>query len=604
MKKNINLMLLYLIVVILACATLTFYDQSRLMLDSGDTLPEDLSMHPVDVSALAGHTECSFTLCNPQCHELSLLLKFVSPYTVRVNGVPVEEAPADANESFYQVDIPHWLTAADQVEVTVTLSSVRSFSAVYIGSPEAIAHHIATETTMIFICMGVCFVVCIYSLSLFWGKRSEKYLLFLAAVAFVTLLLRTLRFPILGDAAHEVLNSLFPSLLSLSLYLNAVLFIKMSDIQLPRSLHWLVNWKTTLFITLLLVVWGVAFRSMYRYVLFVARLLIAAATLLCLGCSTGGRKGVRVLIVGNALHVGWRMAITIVDLFLSPARSGALQLIDAGQLDMLFFMLSASIYLNQLFAGKFTEAEELSHQLEEMNRSLDAKVEQRTAELREQQTQKHSLMLNTFHDLRSPLHVATGCIGTMRRERTYDPSLLDILEERLDFMRRLTEDLFTLAKLEDGKLLLYPDKLDFSALCQRQWGWADISAREKEVALESEIPPQIHVYGDERRLEQTVQNLIANCLHYTPAGGKVTVRLRCAAGWAELRIGDTGKGIDPADLPHVFSRYYHADGYKNPDASGLGLAIAQELTALHHGELTVDSAVGKGTEFTLKLPTV
>ena len=104
------------------------------------------------------------------------------------------------------------------------------------------------------------------------------------------------------------------------------------------------------------------------------------------------------------------------------------------------------------------------------------------------------------------------------------------------------------------------------------------------------------------RLQQVVQNLVTNAIHYTPAGGVVTVTCAREGGTARVTVQDTGCGIAPEDQTAVFDRYFHTTANTKHDSTGLGLTIAQELAHLHHGEITLQSELGKGSRFTLKLP--
>ena len=99
-----------------------------------------------------------------------------------------------------------------------------------------------------------------------------------------------------------------------------------------------------------------------------------------------------------------------------------------------------------------------------------------------------------------------------------------------------------------------------------------------------------------------MQNLVTNAIHYTPAGGVVTVTCVREGGTARVTVQDTGCGIAPEDQAAVFGRYFHTTANTKHDSTGLGLTIAQELAHLHHGEIALQSEVGKGSRFTLKLP--
>lgn len=127
-------------------------------------------------------------------------------------------------------------------------------------------------------------------------------------------------------------------------------------------------------------------------------------------------------------------------------------------------------------------------------------------------------------------------------------------------------------------------------------------AAHKGVELRTDTGTPLPVWGDVVRLEQILQNLVTNAIHYTPSGGRVTVVCAAENGQACVKVTDTGCGIAPEDQPAVFDRYFHTTADTKHDSTGLGLTIAQELAHLHRGEILLQSEPGKGSCFTLCLP--
>ncbi|WP_139277945.1 sensor histidine kinase, partial [Rhodococcus marinonascens] len=111
----------------------------------------------------------------------------------------------------------------------------------------------------------------------------------------------------------------------------------------------------------------------------------------------------------------------------------------------------------------------------------------------------------------------------------------------------------------------------------------------------------VRVDGDPVRLRQIITNQLTNASKFVPAGGTVSVTLRQDGEWAELRVADTGPGIAAEDLPRIFDRFFRSRAAR-ADGSGIGLAVAAELTAAHGGTLAADSPPGRGTTFTTRLP--
>ena len=166
----------------------------------------------------------------------------------------------------------------------------------------------------------------------------------------------------------------------------------------------------------------------------------------------------------------------------------------------------------------------------------------------------------------------------------------------------MTEDLFLAAKLEQKQLLLNEDRAALNEETASVCAACQSEATKKGVTLRAETDTLLPVWGDNVRLQQIIQNLVTNAIHYTPAGGSIRVRCFAENGTACVSVQDTGCGIAPEDQSAVFDRYFHTTADKKHDSTGLGLTIAQELAHLHHGGITLESEVGKGSTFTLRLP--
>jgi two-component system sensor histidine kinase MtrB len=160
-------------------------------------------------------------------------------------------------------------------------------------------------------------------------------------------------------------------------------------------------------------------------------------------------------------------------------------------------------------------------------------------------------------------------------------------------LRRLVEDLMTIARFDAGREDVRADRVELSALVAatiRARGWTGLVHQETE---------ETWVHGDRRRIETIVANLVANAVDH--GGRDVTVRVGAEAGGAVVEVADRGAGIDPRDVLHVFERFYKADPART-GGSGLGLSIALENARLLGGDLAVWSEPGRGTRFTLRLP--
>jgi two-component system, OmpR family, manganese sensing sensor histidine kinase len=131
-----------------------------------------------------------------------------------------------------------------------------------------------------------------------------------------------------------------------------------------------------------------------------------------------------------------------------------------------------------------------------------------------------------------------------------------------------------------------------------------MQAAEKQLSLKSDLPKQpVETQAESDLLRQAVGNLLSNACKYTPAGGSVQLRLFTQSRWAVIQVSDSGIGIPPADLPHIFERFYRVDTKRTRQRGGfgLGLAIAKQLIEAHGGQISVTSVVGQGSKFQIEL---
>ncbi len=214
---------------------------------------------------------------------------------------------------------------------------------------------------------------------------------------------------------------------------------------------------------------------------------------------------------------------------------------------------------------------------------------------------------DTAHELRTPLTVLKGQIGvTLSRSRTcaeYERTLRD-LEEQVDRLIRLSTDLLFLSRLDQGRLPWQPERLNISELLAATVEQVQPLAAEKRLALTAEIPPRLIVYGDANHLIRLFLNLLDNAIKYTSPGSQVRVEAMQEPSGARIAVSDSGPGIPPEAIPHLFERFYRveADRSRGTGGAGLGLAIASEIVRRHDGRLEVQSVPGQGTTFSVHLP--
>jgi len=230
------------------------------------------------------------------------------------------------------------------------------------------------------------------------------------------------------------------------------------------------------------------------------------------------------------------------------------------------------------------------------------------AEVTHQEQMRRQMVADVAHDLRTPLSIMSLEVEGIRAGMQTPEEATTSLQEEITWLQRLVEDLHTLSVLDANQATLQREPTPLSPflsnVCE-QWKPLADSARR---VLCCEVPEGLPTLCiDPYRMRQVLGNLLDNALQHTGPTATVTLGAEHSGGnRAAIIIRDTGPGIAPADLPHLFDRFYRADRSrsrnKRQSGSGLGLSIAQQWVKLHGGEITVQSAPGRGTTFTVALP--
>lgn len=211
------------------------------------------------------------------------------------------------------------------------------------------------------------------------------------------------------------------------------------------------------------------------------------------------------------------------------------------------------------------------------------------------------------HELRTPLAMLISQADiALERRRTpaeYQRTLSSMRDETRR-MAQLVDTMLTLARAEAGQISLVRERLDLRDLAAEVVATMEAFAADRGVRLWIPNGESAVVEADQTYLTQLLLNLVENGVKYTPPGGSVTVSVESGRGGAFLRVSDTGLGIAPEDLPHIFDRFYRADRARSraDGGAGLGLAIARWVVQAHGGDVQAASEIGRGTTFTVRLP--
>ncbi len=214
------------------------------------------------------------------------------------------------------------------------------------------------------------------------------------------------------------------------------------------------------------------------------------------------------------------------------------------------------------------------------------------------------------HELKTPLTVLRAGVERAITTPNLPQDTLATLEETLQEIKRMTElvdALLTLARADEGIAPLHREPVDLREIVEEVRETGELLAEESGVRVEVATPPEPMVVSvDATRIRQLILNLLTNAVKYTPPGGTVRMQLGAADGRVTLSVADTGIGIAPGDLPHIFDRFWRADSARTRTGerpgAGLGLAISKWIAEAHGGRIDVVSRPGRGTTFTVTLP--
>jgi signal transduction histidine kinase len=239
-------------------------------------------------------------------------------------------------------------------------------------------------------------------------------------------------------------------------------------------------------------------------------------------------------------------------------------------------------------------------------RSLSLLLQQRAEEAERATRTRDEVLAMVAHDLRNPLNVVltsgTFLLETLEELEPRAGEQLRLVQRAARQMNRLIQDLLEVAGMEAGNISVEPQQESVDGLlrsaCHTMQQLADAKRIELACDPGRDVPA---VSADRDRIDQVLGNLIANAVRFTPEGGRVRVRAERDGEQVRFSVADTGEGIDPADLPHVFDRFWQAKRSRQGGA-GLGLAIARGIVAAHGGDMWVESDQGTGSTFFFTLP--
>ncbi|WP_273276362.1 ATP-binding protein [Maribacter polysiphoniae] len=251
---------------------------------------------------------------------------------------------------------------------------------------------------------------------------------------------------------------------------------------------------------------------------------------------------------------------------------------------------------------------DLKNSLKELQ-SKNLIIEEQKKALLQLDAAKTRFFANVSHELRTPLTLILSPLSTALNSPILDDenkALISLAKEQANQLLGLVSEILDLTKLESGKMEVREEPTDVYQLMRRLISTFESYAKQKNINLIFEFAKNMPhgLMLDKLKVDRIFNNLISNALKFTPIDGTITVTIKDKIHDWRIEVSDNGKGIHPDDLPHLFDRFYQTNQLESPveGGTGIGLSLAKELAEVMHGELSVNSTLGKGATFTLTLP--
>lgn len=333
------------------------------------------------------------------------------------------------------------------------------------------------------------------------------------------------------------------------------------------------------------------------------------------------REGAKLTLLGIS---GMLLSIVNDVMFYNGFR----QSIDLVPFGLLFLIIMNSFIISFRFSQTYERAEQMSAELKDWNNSLELKIAERTEELQrsyatvehaksELERMEHSrrqLVSNISHDLRTPITLLQGYLEALRDRVISDEeqrnATIRLMLTKVEGLNSLIQDLFEISVLEARKVELIPERLALAHWRENLLEQYGLEMEQRGIRFDCRLDnPAIGILMvsiDLQRMNRVFANLIYNAVRYTPKGGSIEIAIAADDPHHRVKmvISDSGDGINPDDLPHIFDRFYKNDKFRHSQSggSGLGLAIVKEIVELHGGTIRAYNGQSGGCTFEIALP--
>jgi signal transduction histidine kinase/DNA-binding response OmpR family regulator len=238
-------------------------------------------------------------------------------------------------------------------------------------------------------------------------------------------------------------------------------------------------------------------------------------------------------------------------------------------------------------------------------RARRLRLELETSRLSELDRMKSRFLANVSHEFRTPLSLILGPVDQLERSEPLPDrkEQLGVVKRNAERLLHMVNQLLQYSRVEAGTLKLHVQLQPVPQILRRVVSSFSTAAVKKGIGLHIDVEPShFEGYVDAEKLEHVLENLVSNAVKHTPAGGRVDVRAQRSGTDLVLEVSDSGHGISPEDLPHVFERFFRVDPSHQYEGAGIGLSLTKELVEIHHGAISLSSTVGVGTVATVHLP--
>ena len=538
-----------------------------------------------------------------------------------VNG---QEIAADGR-SFLVVPLASYCTSAGTIVLDyITTPTLRIDTApynLYLGSLPAIMTFSYQRYLLASMVLGVTALAVCYSLGLFLVKRTETYVLILAVFCVWCFLVS------FGRVSTDLLGTAIPNVSSLPPlfgdpyidgYLNhiyrktgtAIVCCYLFGVFMPIRLRG-VNAIWYLAVGSLLPL-PLVDASTYRFFSYIYLPLLVSALegyLVIRGTSYTDRVTGITFVVGSGLATGYRLFMGLSDFELCTHGVADMFYKNYGLVHV-FYILMFVITISRKYAQRFDDATRLSAELEQARDGLEQTVQRRTQDLeasykqiKAQKDASESFISAVLHNIKTPLFALMGYCDMLAVEDNpaAKRSHLRTIHESIHYIKDMVDNLSTAFRLEHDPGMLHPQPMDLCTTLRsvETTTMGRSCFTETHVSFSISTPP-LFIEGDDFYLRQALQNIIDNGLRHCGPAGHLQVECSRVGNNACVRIADTGNGMAPDELEHIFERYYTK--HSGSRTMGLGLPIALEIVRAHGGTIEVHSELGSGSLFTVVLP--